>query len=162
MQPTANHELELKLRVPHRSVREVEVAVRGRAGAARTHLQASYVDTPDRRLAAAGIGWRVRKEGRRWVQTLKADRRNGPDGLSRLEHNVVVAGRTRPTPDASLHADTEVGERLATLLDGLATPPAERFRTDIWRLARQTRVKGGTIELAFDRGSIIAADRHTP
>ena len=162
MQQPSTHELELKLRVPPRSVHEVEKAVNGRVGATRTHLQAIYVDTPDRRLAAAGIGWRVRKEGRRWVQTLKADRHNGPDGLSRLEHNVVLTTRGRPAPDASLHAGTDVGHQLASALKAIDTPPAERFHTDIWRLARQTRVTGGTVELAFDRGSIAAADRRTP
>ena len=101
MPSTPDLELELKLRVPPGAVRGVEQAVRGRSGATRTHLQASYVDTPDRLLAAAGVGWRMRKEGRRWVQTVKADLRGGPDGLRRFEHNVAVSSRTRPAPDAS-------------------------------------------------------------
>lgn len=159
MQATSTHELELKLRVPNGAIAAVEKAVSGRNGANRTRLQASYVDTPDRRLAAHGIGWRVRKEGRRWVQTVKADLPGGPDGLRRLEHNVPVSSRTRPEPDAALHAGTEVGDRLQAVIAKLDAAPAERFSTDIWRLSRQARVTGGVVDLAFDRGTIHAHDR---
>lgn len=161
MPSTPDLELELKLRVPPGAVRGVEQAVRGRNGATRTHLQASYVDTPDRLLAAAGVGWRMRKEGRRWVQTVKADLRGGPDGLRRFEHNVTVSSRTRPAPDARLHLGTEAGDRLAELLAGLDSAPMERFHTDIWRLSRQARAAGGTVEFAFDRGTIEADGRRT-
>ena len=79
----------------------------------RVHLQAAYIDTPSFDLAAGGLGWRVRREGRRWVQTLKADLPDGGDGLRREEHNVPVRSVRRPEPDAALHAGTAAGERLA-------------------------------------------------
>ncbi|MFM7686078.1 MAG: CHAD domain-containing protein [Actinomycetota bacterium] len=153
-------ELELKLRVPEQSAHAVQSRVDLRGKAAATHLEAVYYDTPDHRLAAAGMGWRVRREGGQWVQTLKAQRSDGGDGMGREEHNVAVRSRRRPDADAIRHAGTPGGERLLALLADLAEQPTDRFRTDVRRLSRRTRVPGGTVELAFDRGRIIAADRH--
>lgn len=159
---TGSHiELELKLKVPSDSAPKVEARVDHRGSAVRTHLEAVYYDTPDHRLAQAGMGWRVRREGGQWVQTLKAQR-DGGDGLGREEHNVAVRSRRRPDADAIRHAGTPAGERLLALLAELPTPPEERFRTDVQRLSRRTRVPGGTVELAFDTGRIIAGDRSVP
>lgn len=155
----SNLELELKLRVPDSSVRAVQARVDHRGSAVRTRLEAVYYDTPDHRLAAEGIGWRVRREGTQWVQTLKAQRSDGGDGLGREEHNVTVRSRRRPDADAIRHAGTPAGDRLLALLAALPEQPDERFRTDVQRLGRRTRVPGGTVELAFDRGRIIAGDR---
>jgi triphosphatase len=154
-----DHEIELKLRVPPDRLTAVQRAVEGRNGAPRTHLQASYVDTPTHELAALGMGWRVRREGRRWVQTLKAQLPDGGDGLRREEHNVVVRSRVRPVADATLHAGTPAGDHLLATLEGFGEPPSERFRTDVWRRARQVRVPGGTVELALDLGTVEADDR---
>lgn len=156
------HEIELKLGVPRERAAQVLAAVQGRNGATRTHLQASYYDTPSHDLAAAGMGWRVRREGRRWVQTLKAQLPHGGDGLRREEHNVVVHGRTRPIADAELHASTPAGELLAATLQRADEPASERFSTDVWRDSRQVRVRGGTIELAFDKGSVSSGERSLP
>jgi len=154
-------ELELKLRVPDHAVAKVQARVEHRGGAERTHLEAVYHDTPDHRLASAGIGWRVRREGAQWVQTLKAQAPGG-DGLAREEHNVVVRGKRRPDADAIRHAGTPAGERLLALLAELPEQPVERFRTDVHRSSRRTRVPGGTVELAFDTGTIESGDRSVP
>jgi triphosphatase len=63
-------ETELKFQVPEASRAALEKAVAA-AAVQRTRLQAVYADTPDQRLAAAGLALRLRKEGRVWVQTLK-------------------------------------------------------------------------------------------
>jgi triphosphatase len=154
------HEIELKLRVPPDRVEAVDAAVSGRGGSARTHLRASYVDTTDFALAAHGIGWRVRREGRQWIQTLKA-KGGASAGFIRLEHNVVVRSRTEPTIDPALHDNTDAGRELSDLLAGLPSPPTEQYRTDVWRRSRTVRVPGGQIELAFDRGTITAGDVST-
>lgn len=153
-------EIELKLQVPAAALAAVERAVATPA-AVRTRLQAVYFDTPDRRLAAAGIALRLRKEGRRWVQTLKA----GPaHGMARGEHNVplvVPAGQVPQEADPARHAGSPPHAALSAALaprDGEAQAPAlvAQYRTDVRRLHRPLRSRHGTVELALDRGEIVA------
>lgn len=155
-------EIELKFQVPDRAASRVRAAVAGRGTSARTvRLQAAYFDTPDGRLAAAGVALRLRREGGRWVQTLKAA---GDDAMTRLEHNVPrrERGATPPALEPALHAGTPAGERLARLLAGEGGALACRYRTDIRRTLRAVRRPGATLELAFDQGSIVAGDASLP
>ncbi|MEO8507524.1 MAG: CYTH and CHAD domain-containing protein [Betaproteobacteria bacterium] len=68
-------ETELKLRIAPEAIPllakhpAVQAHKRGRARNAR--LQSTYYDTDDAALAAAGVALRLRREGRRWVQTVK-------------------------------------------------------------------------------------------
>ena len=155
------HEIELKFQVPREQRSVVDTAVAGRTPQPRTRLQAAYVDTPERLLAHAGLALRVRREGRRWVQTIKGA---SDDGMTRLEHNVPRgAGSHAPNADPALHAGTPAGDRLLALLD--AHPQAVLsvlFGTNILRRTRVQRVATlGTVELAFDDGSIHAGDART-
>ena len=144
-------EIEFKFCIPSGRLKAVEAALR-RGTVVRTRLQARYFDTADQRLAADGMVLRLRKEGRRWVQTVKA---TGDNALHRLEHNVDL-GTTGPAPqiDPQRHQGTPVGERLAKLLaDG--TQLVERQSTDIVRLTRDVRVTGpggAVVEMALDVG----------
>ncbi len=159
MSAQAETEIELKLHVPAARVPAVEKALQDRTRSKMVHLQAAYFDTPGRDIAAAGLAWRVRREGNRWVQTLKGHLPES-DGLERAEHNVVQHGRAWPKPDAAVFAGTPAGDQLATVLATLAErgspAPAERFRTDIQRMERVQKVAGGSVAFAFDRGTIRA------
>lgn len=156
-------ETELKFQVPHLRRERVRAAVAGRGAASRPiRLQAAYFDSADGLLAAAGVALRLRREGTRWVQTLKA---NGADAMTRLEHNAPrrERGAAVPALDLSLHQGTPAGVRLATLL--ASRPEAVlhcRYRTDIRRTARTLRRHGATLELAFDEGEIVAGDASLP
>lgn len=152
------HEIELKLQVPAAQRAAVDAAVAGRAPAPRTRLKAAYHDTPERVLAGAGLALRLRREGRRCVQTLKGA---ADDGMTRMEHN-VPRGSAAPMPPVApeLHAGTEVGDRLIALL---AKQPAAAlqtlYRTDIRRRTRTLPVRmpgapAARVELAFDTGRI--------
>jgi triphosphatase len=165
-------EIELKLIVPASARAAVERALKAgrRAGAdtalPQQHLAAAYYDTPDRRLAHAGMALRVRKEGTRWVQTLKA---GGPNAMERLEHNVPlrVPRGTHPIADPLRHAGTPAGDALTAALapregETAAAELVELYRTDIHRRTRTLRATGGTLELAFDEGWVIAGDRRLP
>ncbi|MDM0055036.1 CYTH and CHAD domain-containing protein [Variovorax fucosicus] len=146
-------EIEFKFCIPPARLAAVEAAVR-RGAVVRTRLQARYFDTADRALASSGIVLRLRKEGRRWVQTVKAA---GDGPLHREEHNVdlgVARAGVVPAPDAQRHHGTPVGERLVQALAG--APLAETYATDIWRLTRDVRAGGSTVELALDLGKVVA------
>lgn len=156
-------EIELKLQVPPRMAAAVQAAVAGRTVGARTlRLQAAYFDTADGRLAADGVALRLRREGARWVQTLKAA---GADAMTRHEHNVPrrERGAAVPAIDTRLHAGTPAGERLDGLLASAAGEPLVcRYRTDIRRTLRAVRRPGATLELAFDQGRIDAGNASVP
>ncbi|PBI90494.1 CHAD domain protein [Variovorax boronicumulans] len=152
-------EIEFKFCIPAGRLKAVEAALR-RGAVVRTRLQARYFDTADQRLVADGMVLRLRKEGRRWVQTVKAA---GDNALHRLEHNVDLGtGAATPAIDPARHAGTPVGERLARLLqpaDGAPVPLVERQSTDIVRLTRDLRVSGpggAVVEMALDVGKVVA------
>lgn len=152
-------EIELKFQVPSAHLEAVRRAVLGRGGRApRQRLRAIYFDTADGRLARAAIALRLRREGGRWVQTLKASTAHTGQ---RLEHEVVLArSKVQPRVDPRRHAGTPAHERLVHALRGAADVEwVERYRTDIWRTTRMRRVRGGVVELALDEGFIEAGDR---
>jgi triphosphatase len=165
-------ETELKFQIPQQARVAVAKAVATPA-ARRTRLQAVYADTADQRLAAAGFALRLRKEGRRWVQTLKGPKTgskaapkepgaDGPDALmQRFEHEVPRPGAAQPALDARLHAGTPLGDRLLALLADQA-PLVPVYRTDVLRVHRQVRHLGAVIELAHDHGRIIAGEHEAP
>jgi inorganic triphosphatase YgiF len=148
-------EIELKFLVPQaaRAGIAAELA-RGPATLNRMSLTAIYLDTDDRRLARAGMAWRLRRERRRWIQALKA---GGSNALERFEHEVV---RPDASPDASEHAGTALGDQLIALLrrshaDGVE--PGMRFRTEVRRTTRRIRTRGAVVEVAFDEGRLLSA-----
>ena len=177
------HEIELKFQVPAAQRTAVDRAVAGRTGPGhevqrRVRLQAAYFDTAQRALAKAKLALRVRREGRRRVQTLKGAT---ADGMTRLEHNVALGPRfgaaaEPPQADPALHAGTPAGDRLFAALghgtrgadDGIddlahggarpGEPLAVLYRTDILRRTRIQRSALGKVELAFDTGSITAGE----
>lgn len=155
----ATMEIEFKFCIPADRLKAVDAALR-RGAVVRTRLQARYFDTADQRLSGDGMVLRLRKEGSRWVQTVKA---TGDNALHRLEHNVDLGtGAAVPAIDPARHAGTPVGEQLARLLQpadgGDAVPLVERQSTDIVRLTRDLRVSGpggAVVEMALDVGKVV-------
>ena len=155
---TPQTEVELKFRIPD-AARKALVAEMARAPATRTLLQAMYLDTADRRLAKQDMAWRLRREGRRWIQTLKG---GGSGALERFEHEVV---RPDASHDASGHAGTLLGDALIALLRRAQEDGVEaevRFRTQIRRTARRIRTRGAVVEVAFDEGRLLAGESALP
>ena len=151
-------EIELKLRLPPERLARVDAALAGRGAARRIGLVATYWDTPGQALASARLALRVRREGRLRVQTLKGA---GPDGLTRFEHEVPAP--PGGVPDPALHAGSPAGERLRAVL---AAVPGEalaaRFTTEVMRRSCVVRTRDGRVELALDRGRIVAGERIRP
>ena len=150
-------EVELKFQVPAAARARLLRAV-ATTTARTTRLRAIYVDTADDRLAAAGLALRLRREGPRWVQTLKG---HGSDAMQRREHEVALAP-TRGTPviDPARHADSAIGRELVQLLGNADLQP--RYRTDVQRCQRLVRYAGAVIEVAFDQGHILAGRSRRP
>ena len=151
---TAAHiEIELKFLVPasSRAALAAELAVRGTAR--RVSLIDAYFDTPDRHLARAGLAWRMRREGGRWVQGLKAARAGA---LERFEHEVV---RPDASPDPQAHAGTPLGQQLIELLDKAGASGQDaglRFQVQQRRLLRRVRTRGAVVDIALDEGRLTA------
>lgn len=152
-------ELELKFRVSPAASERLRKALIER-GAVPLRLRARYYDTADARLAMAGVSWRLRQEGHRWVQTVKSA---GTSQLHRLEHEVDVEprGRRAPLLDPSLHQATAAGALLMQALAG--TSPADWIQvqaTDIERLHGILASDGGSeIDAALDIGKVTAGGR---
>lgn len=150
-------EIEVKFLVPPAARASVAAEMARQSGTlGRTSLTAIYLDTDDRRLARAGMAWRLRREGRRWIQALKAGTSNA---LERFEHEVI---RPDASPDPSAHTGTAQGDQLISLLrraraDGVEA--GERFRSEIRRTTRRIRTRGALVEVAFDEGRLVSTDR---
>lgn len=121
-------------------------------------LHAIYFDTPDRALSAQRIALRVRKEGRRWVQCVKAGREIIA-GLSTPEEVENPAPGGRLNLDAI--PDDALRDRVRGAVNGAALAPV--CETVIDRTAaRIAGPHGGVVELALDAGEIRAGDRVAP
>jgi triphosphatase len=154
-------ETELKFQVPAEAARAVRAAMAA-AAPRRQHLQAVYFDTAEGALGRAGVALRLRREGPRWVQTLKA---RGANAAQRHEHNAPVPrGEPAGRPELARHAGSPAAEAWAHALG----EPIDRFAatrlqpvmaTDIWRRSVVLRGEGYAVELAFDEGEVRAGDR---
>lgn len=121
-------------------------------------LRSIYFDTPELALARAGIALRVRRVGRRWIQTLKAG--GGVDtGLhQREEYEVPVRA---PAPDLDALPDTPAVAWLRDPAIRAALAPA--FETRFRRNARTVEIHPGSFaEFAVDTGTIEAGGRTEP
>ena len=114
--------------------------------ASRTRLVSTYYDTPDHALARRGSSLRVRRHGRKFVQTVKSAASPGDSGLARGEWEDRVAGE-RPDPKAAQTGpflSPEIAKQLRPL-----------FRTEVSRLTIPLSPEPATrIEAAIDRGRI--------
>jgi inorganic triphosphatase YgiF len=157
---TAAHEVEIKLAVPEAARAAVRAELE-RGGGSAERLLTHYVDTPDDRLAAAGLSLRLRQQGPHWEQTLKADRRGG--AFDRLEDTVARPAGTaagEPQAQAALHRGHPLGERLDAALNGKL--PVRRFTTEVLRRSLRLKRVDAELELAFDEGQITAGGDSLP
>lgn len=142
-------EVELKLALPQQQAAMfVKLMARRRTPAVQQALLTRYFDTPAFSLSAQGIALRVRRVGRRWLQTLKTEGvRHG--GLSqRAEYEVAISSRT---PDWSRFP----AEAQAWVPEALRAQLAPVFETDFERTTWQLVDEHGTaIEVALDVGEV--------
>jgi triphosphatase len=154
-----SNEIEIKLQVPAESLAALQREL-ARGHCTVTRLAATYFDTHDAALARCGLVLRLRREGRRWVQALKAP---GDGLLERVEHEVDRgAGRAMPVLDLAAHEDHAAGRALRRALERAPQPPAPVFSVNVRRQQREVRIGTARIELAFDEGVITAGRSKQP
>jgi inorganic triphosphatase YgiF len=112
-------------------------------------LSTVYYDTPEMHFAKAGFGLRVRKTGKRYVQTVKSE----SAGALAAERGEYESRLPSPAPDLRFIPDPDVREKLQAIAGG--APVEAVIETDIRRTTRAlTTATGDEIELALDRGEI--------
>ena len=155
-------EIEIKLQVPAAAKVHLaqEIKARSPENLRRQRLQAVYFDTPTRLLASEDMALRLRREGRNWVQTLKAGK--GQDGITREEDNIRLPDRSavEPALDIGRHLRSPAGRRLQVLLQRVQGDSLQRrFATDVRRQSQVQRTRRGFVELSLDEGLIQSGER---
>jgi inorganic triphosphatase YgiF len=156
---TVSHPVEIELKLalpPEQAAAFLKLMARRRSAPVRQALHTLYFDTPDFALSAQGVALRVRKVGRRWLQTIKTEgERRG--GLShRAEYEMPV---TRGAPDWSRFP----AEAQALVPEALRAQLAPVFETRFERTAWLVGGRGGAkIEVALDVGEVLAGERSQP
>ena len=150
-------EVELKLTLPPEALAMLRghpaLAQRAAGRARTTRLVSAYYDTPTQELRAAGVALRLRRDGKRWLQTVK-DEGSASAGLhTRSEYEWSL---TRPRLDARKLATTPWHANFAATAARLR--PA--FTTDFSRTAQPLAFDDGSrAMLCVDRGEIRAGRR---
>jgi triphosphatase len=145
-------EVELKLRADPQDLGRLTAspalaAAKGRP-AART-LESTYFDTEDLRLRRQETTLRVRKQGRRFIQTIKAASDHAGGILSRSEWECAVTG---PEPDLAAIDDPVALQRLGPVTAAELQPVFTSY------IKRSVRVLNGEADTAPDTEIEIAID----
>ena len=152
-------ETELKLRIAPEAApalaRHPAVKALKRARARTARVQSTYFDTQDDMLAAAGVALRLRREGRRWVQTVKGPASAASAGgmSARTEFEWPVSG---PRLDPLRFATTPFRRALGKAEQRGLVP---RFTTDISRTTIPLTFPDSTMALlCVDTGEVRTDD----
>jgi len=115
-----------------------------------------YFDTPSGELEAARMALRLRRDGNRWIQTLKTNG-EGSGGYSRRRE------WEWPVSTGVLdHALLGELSELSALTPDVLARLQPRFTTNFERLLWHLELTGAHIEVALDQGEILAAGRRVP
>ena len=145
-------ERELKFRLAPRAGTR---ATRELALGAPIALSTIYFDTPDRLLSRARAALRLRRVGRQWLQAFKCEHAPG----SRGEWEVAA-----PNGTLELARLPRTQIRNASGIDPAALNRRLRplFETRFTRRATNVRLRDAILEIALDRGAIVAGPRREP
>lgn len=154
-------EVELKLEIPpehaSRLLRSRLLRELGEGRSRTRSLHTLYFDTPKLDLARIGVALRVRRDGRRLVQTLKA---RGPQRGAHFDRLEFEAPSAAEEPDLGLVPDPELRRRVEEAIAGSALAPV--IETRIRRTRRLLRHEATSLELDVDVGEVRAAGATQP
>jgi triphosphatase len=148
-------EIELKLEVPPQELRRLKGwRTLSRKGAGEQDLASVYFDTPKHKLGRNGISLRIRRNGKKRLQTVKSQ---GADGsFRRGEWENEIKG---DVPDLRKVQGTALEPLLTKKLKHRLLPV---FETRVRRTVGPVRRNGSRIEVALDEGEIRAGRRSAP
>ncbi len=153
-----SREVELKLALPAHAVpalrRHPLVAGAVKLGNACT-LDNTYYDTPDLALRARKVAVRTRRQGRKWLQTVKCAAVSSGGLSQRPEWEQEYAGAF----DFSAIDETTTARLLERKADKLVPAFTTRFRRETRRCVPR---EGVSILMMIDTGTIEAAGRSAP
>ena len=156
----ASREIELKLRIDPQHLarlRNAPALAGAQAKPITQNLESVYYDTEDLRLRGRDVTLRVRKQGKRFIQTIKSATDHVGGVLSRGEWECPVPGAE---PDLGAFSDQEALRQLGPVTADELKPV---FAAHIKRTVQMLNGTAGRdadtqIEVAFDRGEIRAFD----
>ena len=152
-------EIELKFLLDKTRSREIWTRVKASKLAdgvpTRKTLRSVYLDTPEHALKKAGIALRLRRDGRRWIQSVKT-RARLHGGLAQVGEVENPAPGGRVCLDAI--PDSSVREEIVDRVNGAPLQPV--CETVIRRTTTELVLPDGTrAELAVDVGEVRAGER---
>jgi len=151
-------EIELKFEVPIESLPDLNrgpLLKRARSSRQKpASLVSVYFDTKKLKLRRKALSLRIRRKGRRVVQTVKQE--TGPATFVRNEWEHDIGS---PQPDLDLAGDTPLGQLSSKKLRRSLMPV---FETRVRRKTFQLHCGESEIELSVDKGEIAAGRKALP
>lgn len=145
-------ERELKFRLPGRAAATLAKETALGRGVA---LASIYFDTPDRTLSKARAALRLRRVERTWLQAFKCEQAPGTRGE-------WESGVARGALDFARFPAAEIRRASGIDLASLSRRLRPLFETRFTRRATDIRFVDATIEVALDRGAILAGGKREP
>lgn len=154
-------EVELKLALDRTSLRLLEnhpLIAPHLPMSVHQRLVSTYFDTADRALKAQDLTFRIRKAGRRFRQTVKFGESSGAGLFDRIEWEIDLPSAE---PDLDRLSESPFDAKVRELIASAEIAPL--FVTEVRRrVIDVTLDQGASVEIAFDRGAIVAGDRRQP
>ena len=155
-------EIELKLRLPTDCVARLQrnplLKSLSISRPVTQKLYSVYYDTPNLDLKRHGVALRLRRSGKRWVQTIKG---GGSVTAGLHQRDEWEAPVLKAQPDFTKITDPALIKLFSAT--GLREQLHPVFTTEFTRSTRMLRLAdGGEAEFCLDRGQIIAGDASAP
>ncbi|MCR9256106.1 MAG: CYTH and CHAD domain-containing protein [Alphaproteobacteria bacterium] len=129
----------------------------GQGRAVTRSLRSIYLDSPDRSLERAGIAFRVRKAGAKWIQTLKTDADPSVGLFQRTELEAEI-----PTDRPEIHRISNAVLR-AKVEKAAASGLVPMVETDVRRTSKKFAMPDGSIiQMDIDVGAVKTPDASEP
>ena len=145
-------EIELKLELTPEAAAFLEASPLLDGSATKADQRSIYFDTPDHKLFRSGLSLRIRRSGRKRVQTVKADDAKAGGLFARSEWEMPVTNDT-PVLDAKTPILTILGETASAIAPAFEVKALRRT----WIIAEGS----ASIELVLDRRAALVGERQT-